>query len=464
MRRARWSAVAVSAAWLLAMALPAGATDLIDAWRAAQQHDLDYTAARAAQQASAAKRSQAAALWRPSVMLTGTAGVGGSDTSATGAQFSAPGLGTSTDVAFDTSVNRGALGRWALAASLPLLSRERDAQGRQLELSADVSDLEWQNAQQTLMLNTAQRYFDVVLASDSLRVLRQQQAAVEQALVETQDRFRLGDAPVTDTHEAAARSGAIAAQRLALETDLHLKQADIADATGMPPAAVQLLLPSREATPAEAQALEFWLSEAELRNPQLRMQITAVEVARQEAAKSSGVLSPSVELVAQVGRDRLSGSGDFGSASNRAGNRMIGVQLSVPLYTGGMRSARQQEALYGIEKAQAQADRTRQQVTQKTRAAWLGLTVGGGRVAALSQALVSSRSRLDATRLGRQVGDRTTLDLLNAENDAASAELTLLQARIELLMNRLRLAAVAGRLDEAWLQSVNASLHAPGGR
>jgi len=72
--------------------------------------------------------------------------------------------------------------------------------------------------------------------------------------------------------------------------------------------------------------------------------------------------------------------------------------------------------------------------------------------------------RLDATRLGRQVGDRTTLDLLNAENDAASAELTLWQARIDLLMNRLRLAALAGRLDETSLQSVNASLQAPGGR
>jgi len=56
------------------------------------------------------------------------------------------------------------------------------------------------------------------------------------------------------------------------------------------------------------------------------------------------------------------------------------------------------------------------------------------------------------------------MDLLNAENDAATAELTLLQARVELLMNRLRLGAAAGRLDEPWLQSVNASLQAPGGR
>ena len=78
---------------------------------------------------------------------------------------------------FNTSVTNGALGRWSIEARQPLLSRERQAQSRQLELSADVADLEWQNAQQTLMLTTAQRYFDVALTSESLRVLRQQQGA-----------------------------------------------------------------------------------------------------------------------------------------------------------------------------------------------------------------------------------------------------------------------------------------------
>lgn len=448
----------LAASALAGMAVPAAATDLIDAWRAAQQHDLDFAVSRAAQQSGAARRSQAGALWRPNVMLSGTAGVAGSDTAVNGAQFSAPGLGTSEGVAFNTSVNRGTLGRWALSASLPLISRERDAQGRQLLLSADVADLEWQEAQQTLMLTTAQRYFDVVLAADALRVLRQQQVAVNSALTETQDRFRLGDVPVTDTHEATARAEAITAQGLALETDLQLKQAAFADATGLQTNSVQWMTPGPNGIPASNQTLEFWVSESGARNFVLRMQLAAVEVATQEAAKSSGALSPSLDLVAQVGRERLSGSGDFGNASNSSGNRMIGLQLTVPLYTGGMRDAREQEALRGIDKARAQADRTRQQVVQQARTAWLGLTVGTGRIAALSQALVSTRSRLDATRLGHQVGDRTTLDLLNAENDAASAELTLMQARVEFLMNRLRLAAAAGRLDEAWLQSVNASL------
>jgi outer membrane protein len=443
---------------LLASAGFASAADLMDAWRAAQQHDLDYASSRATQQATATRRDQATALWRPMVTLSGTAGVAGAYSATHGAQFTTPGFGTSRDVEFKTSVNTGVLGRAAVSANLPLFNREREAQGRQLALSADSADLQWQEAQQTLMLNTAQRYFDVMLAAESLRVLRQQQAAVDLALKEMKDRFQLGDAPVTDTYEAAARSEAIAAQILAVETDLQLKQAAFIDATGFTPASLTPLRRAQEATRFDAKALDFWLSEAEARNPQVHMQDTAVEVAIQEAAKASAAYSPSVDLVAQAGYERLNGNGEFGNATNTAHNRLIGVQVALPLYTGGMRSARREEALRNIDKARAQAERTRQIVAQHARAAWLGLTVGTRRVAALTQALASSRSRLDATRLGRKVGDRTTLDLLNAENDAANAEFALLQARVELLTNRLRLGAAAGALDEAWLQSVNAEL------
>jgi len=132
--------------------------------------------------------------------------------------------------------------------------------------------------------------------------------------------------------------------------------------------------------------------------------------------------------------------------------------VTVPLYTGGYRNARQDEALHLVDKARADTERARQQVALQTRAAWLGLTVGARRVGALAEALQANRARLSATRLGRKVGDRTTLDLLNAENDTANAELALLQARVALLMDHLRLSALAGQLDEAALQAANDTL------
>ena len=451
-------AAVLSGALLLVVAQGAWAADLIDAWRAAQKNDLEFLAAQSARQAGEARREQGASVWRPSVQLTGTAGKASNSTTTTGAQFSAPGFGSAEGTSFDTSINNGNMTRWALEARQPLVSRERDARKRQLELSANMAELEWQSAQQALMLRTAERYFDAALAGESLRVLRRQQAAVERTTAEIRDRFRLGDVPVTDTHEAAARAEAVRADVLAAESQLQLKQAALADVTGLAPAELQGLAQPGAVVPQDMPPLAQWLAEAKGSNLQVRAQTAGTEVAQQEAAKYSALASPSLDLVAHVGQDRLNGNGDFGPASNNLNNAMIGVQLTVPLYSGGYRSARQDEALRLAEKAATEADLAAQQVALQTRAAWLGLTVGAARTAALAESLKATQSRLEATRVGREVGDRTTLDLLNAENDAARAELALLQARVSLLLDRLRLAALAGRLDEGQLQAVNASL------
>jgi outer membrane protein len=349
-------------------------------------------------------------------------------------------------------------------AHQPLISRERLARSRQLELSADISELDWQGARQTLMLNTAQSYFAVALAGESLRILQQQEAAIERELVETRDRHKLGDIPATDTYEASARVEAIKAQVLAAETDLQLKQLTLSDVTGLQPETMHMLVPASGSMPAEGRALNQWLSDAADRNLLLRAQLTRTKLATEESAKFSVAASPTIDLVAQIGQDRLSGSGDFGPAIVNSSNKMIGIQITVPIYTGGYRSARQDEALHLADKARADADRTRQQVVLQTRAAWLGLTVGAGRIASLAEALRANRARLDATRLGRQVGDRTTLDLLNAETDTANAEFALLQARVTFLMDRLQLSALAGQLDEAALQTVNATLRSSDNR
>ena len=100
---------------------PAGAVDLVDAWRAAQAHDPEFAAAQAARDAGQARREQGASLWRPTLQLSGAVGVGTNETSTTGARFSAPGFGTVDGASFDTSVTQGNLWRWSLQARQPLL-------------------------------------------------------------------------------------------------------------------------------------------------------------------------------------------------------------------------------------------------------------------------------------------------------------------------------------------------------
>lgn len=467
-------ALACSAA--LAAPSARAATDLLQAWQAAEQHDRAYAVARAAHAVAQPRRDQAAALWRPNVALTAAAGVGTHDSDVRGAQFAAPGLGTSNGVDFSTSVRGGTATRWALQASQPLYHPQRRAQQQQLGVQADQAELQWQAAQQALLLRTAQRYVDVAVAQEALAVVALQLQAVQRAATEAQDRYDLGSAPITDTHEARARLAALRAQQLAAHSALELKRRLLADSTGLAGAALVVQWPgdigsaaAAPATPATAtataaaaaaplRALAAWQQDADAANPDIRLQALAVDSARAEVLKHRRAAAPTLDLVAQAGQERLHGSGDFGRARNTSLNAMVGVQLNVPLWSGGMRSAKEGEALALQAQAEAQLEAVREQVAQQVHAAHLGLSVGAERVQALAEALAASRSRQGATQLGQEVGDRTLLDVLNADNDSAAARLALAQARSELLLDRLRLAQLAGQLHEQALRSAQQGL------
>jgi len=329
------AACATPAAW---------ATDLLQAWQAAQQNDRELAVARAAHGTAQPQRDQAAALWRPGVALTASAGLATNENEMRGAQFSAPGLGQSNGVNFATSVTGGTATRWALQASQPLINPVRSAQQQQLGLQADMTDLQWQAASQATMLRTAQRYFDVAVAQEALQVLDRQLEAVQKASTEAQDRYELGSLPITDTHEARARLAGLRAQRLAAQTDLDVKRRLLADSTGLPASSLAVQLPGNVLATAPRD-LTAWQSDAEATNPSLRMQALALDIAKAEAQKHSLRAATTVDLVAQAGQERLHGSGDFGNARNKSVNAMVGVQINVPLYTGGWRSAKQDEAL-----------------------------------------------------------------------------------------------------------------------
>ncbi|KAB2887482.1 MAG: transporter, partial [Burkholderiaceae bacterium] len=133
---------------------------------------------------------------------------------------------------------------------------------------------------------------------------------------------------------------------------------------------------------------------------------------------------------------------------NTASQYLVGVQVQIPLYTGGQRDAKLQEQLRLEDKARADLDSARLTIAQQTRGTWLQLQAGTARAQALEAAVRAAQLRLQATELGRQVGDRTTLELLQAQQDAMQAESNLLQHRATMAQLRLQLAALAGRLDE----------------
>lgn len=436
---------------------PAQALDLLQAWQAAQTHDAQLLAAQAAHGSAQPQREQARALWRPNLGLTASAGRGYGETQMQGAQFTAPGMGTHNGVDFGTSVTHGNATQVALQASQPLYNPERRAQQQQLSASADIGDLQWQAARQAAMLRTAQQYLDLAVAQEALRVLDQQLAAVDRTLAEAQERFDLGAAPITAVHEARAQQAQLQAQQLAAQTTLDVQRRQLHDTTGLPAADLAPHLPTTIAP--LAQALERWQEQAVAQNFTIRLQQRAVEAAQAEARKHRASAAPKLDLIAQAQQQRLSGRGDFGRhARNKDTQALIGVQLTVPLYTGGYRSAKAEETQAQAQAAEAQLAATQTLVAQQVHAAWLGEQTGVQQVRALEAALHASAARQDATRTGHAAGDRTVLDVLHADNDHAATVLALAQARSRLLLTQLQLAQLAGTLDETALQQASQSL------
>ena len=447
-----------SALLVAALCTPAAhALDLLQTWEQARQHDPQMQVVQATRSSVQAFEAQAQSLWRPVVMGSATVGAMSADTRTTGAQFAVGGQGPSTG-SFATSASAATSTRWSLQAKQALYSPERQAQQAQLQQAAGVAEWRADLAHQQFMLLTVQRYFQVLLADRQQQVLKNQHAAVQRSLTEARDRFAIGDLPVTDTHEAAARASGLQAQWLAADSELQMARQVLAESTRLPIEALKPQAPKTAEPVTASPSLDQVLVQVREANTGLRLKKAQWEVARQEVKKHEARGGVTLDLVAQAGRDRLSGDGDFGPASNTQSQQMLGLSMNLPLYTGGYRSAKLQEAVSAQAQAEAEYELAVQQTQQQARSVWLALQTGPARLSALQAAWKASTARLDATRLGRQVGDRTTLELLQAENDAAQTELAWLRAQTELLQTRLQLDALTGSLSVQSLQGLNAQL------
>lgn len=438
---------------------PANATSLIDVWREAQNRDPGFIASRYEQMAGEKRRDQGTSLWLPSINATALTGSMSYNTSTTGAQFYAPGMGTFNGANFNTSINNGFVNRYLIAASQSIYNRERLAQSRQLNLSADASNLGSQIAQQNLILLVAERYFDVLSAEEAIRLAKKQEEAIAKTRQQIEKRFKLGDASQTDFQEASERLDSVRVRMLDATNNLGVKRLALQDLFGSPVTMDKLNI-ALKADQLKIPALDVYLGKFKSQNIQLQILSVQEKVAREEAEKYGAIASPKLDAVAQTSKDNLSGSGNFGPATNTATNNyLVGLQLSIPLYTGGYRTAKQEESLLLIEKVKAEYAQSEQNLERTLRSIWFSLNSAKDKLAALNSAQKTGEARLSSTRLGYSNGSRTTLELLGAESDLIATDYALYMEKVNYLLNRLRLAALTGEISEQDLTLTNAHLN-----
>lgn len=461
--RGAWRLGVLLVAALGAEAARAGELTLDAAWQAAEQHDPALAAARAEWEAGRTQSAQARALWLPSLAAVGSAGRGTQEGETRGAAFAAPGFGNTTGVDFRTSVTGGTATRWGISAEQPLFDAARFASARELRAGARAADEQYRAARQEAILRTARSYFAVLDARSQVEALERLRSAAERSRATAQARYDAGDSPVTDLREAQAMADTIGVQQLDARSALTLAETTFHDLTGLEAAALAEVQPRAGSDAPVPEALDTWTRRALAGSPQLALQRIAGQRAAAEVTRYGLFLAPRISVVAQAGRESLRGDGDFGTASVTGRQASVALQASVPLFTGGMRSAQRQQARANERRASAELDAAALQVEQRTRAAWLGLGTAAARVQALQRLQASAGTRLDATRLGVENGGRTTLELLGAEGDFLRAVADFKHAQTQWLLAGMELAAVAGELDADEVAAVDRQLRLTGG-
>lgn len=439
---------------LLGVNLPAGANDLLETYHAAQGQDSVFAAARGAQQAGQEKLTQGRATLLPSVNITASSTYNNNEI-----QYNQPGApypsGTSR------FINSGA----AITLVQPLFRQNNWQAYTASELQVVQSEAQFRNAEQDLIIRSAQAYFDVLAAQDAVNLTAAQKTAIGEQLAQAKRNFEVGSATITDTLEAQARYDLVDAQAIAAQSNLEIKERGYQQLTNAMPKNLQPVGSAFKPEIPQPGDAEKWVEQAQLGNLQLAVAKAGAELADKEVVRNRGGHYPTLDLVGSYGKSKITpvGSGTFLNGNNALDTDQttsyVGVQLNVPLFQGGSTQSKWREAEANRDRANAELESTRRSVDLQTRQAYTGVVNGMSQVMALEQALKSSEKLLEASKLGHEVGVRTNLDVLNAQQQLFSTRRDLYQAKYNYLISRLKLKAAVGSLAEDELAAVNVALH-----
>ena len=434
---------------LAALGLPlasAQAIDLMGAYDHALSHDPSKLAADEAVAAGREKALQGDALLRPRVGLQ--AGVSRIDNHTS----------TTVPAAFSSIVpshSNGTVQQATLQLTQPLHDATARAEKAQLHQQTAMAETQFDQSRQDLAQRVAQTYFGVLLAEEALRVVQAEKAAIGQQRDRAQARFDVGRGKVTDLQEAQARYDQVLTKEIAARRTLDLRRAQFQETSGLPAEGLAQLAPGLVPMPPEPDDLTAWQVRGEDHNTAARVKRSELDVAKAEIEKHRLSGRPTLNLVASYTAQGQSGGLSPLATPDNERTALVGLQLNIPLYAGGALDSREREALARQRQAEQELAATRRDVRLQVQDAYLAVKTGVSRIASFSQSLVSARTALEATTLGRDVGTRTELDVLDAQQRVFAAELDLAQARFDYLLGRVRLAAATGELDEADLRVLN---------
>jgi len=337
---------------------------------------------------------------------------------------------------------------------------------RRADKTVAKAEADREAAQQDLVVRVGQRYFDVLAAEDRLTSTHANRQAISRQLEQAKQRFDVGLIAITDVQESQAAYDQAVADEIGAKRVLATAREFLREITGEYVAELSAPgdeFPMRTPNPASE---KDWVDLAMGQNLALVSSRLDEGLARDEISFRRNGHYPTVELVARTGRFERDGGGTAFldsapttaipfSMDRESDDDSIGIQVTVPIFSGGSTSSRVREAVYLHRAAREVLQRVTRETERSTRDSYLGVLSEMSRVEALEQAVASSRTALEATQAGFDVGTRTIVDVLDSQFTLYRSITLFYQARYDYLMNVLRLKQAAGSLQIQDLEAID---------
>jgi outer membrane protein len=333
------------------------------------------------------------------------------------------------------------------------------------ELVASRADTTYANAMQNLIVRTVTSYFNTLQAQDDLEFARAEKRAIERQLEQTKQRFEVGLTAITDVHEAQAQYDTSVAAEISAQNAVETNLEALREITGAYYQSLNVLNTlSFSASMPNPNDINNWLKLAEERNLQLLVANTSVDIAKYDIKSARAGHYPSVSLTANTS---TSDNGSFiistdgvATPAGRANTYGIGLNVSVPLYTGGRVTANVDSAKYSFIANSEERERIHRSVIRSVRSNYNDVKAAISRIKAFEQAVISAESALKATEAGFDVGTRTIVDVLNSTRNLFDARRNLSRVRYGYVTSMMSLKLAAGTLSEKDLSDIDQGLMA----
>ena len=435
---------------LLALALLSCATsswsmDLLQAYEAAKANDASIRASRAAADMGRERLPQARSQLLPSL----TASVGTNRNQLSSGVPNSLGQIQSSDTDYPSS-NR------TVSLRQPLFRAYQMAQYRQAQAQVDDTEASLAQEEQDLAVRVSGAYFEAMLTHEQLALVLAQRASYSTQLAAAKQALVGGSGTRTDVDEAQARLDMTVASEIEARQSIDYTLRQLQTLVNQPINGLSRLDLSRF-TLADPQPnqVESWIEKLELNNRHLQSLKAQVETARKEVDKAQSGHTPTLDAVVQWSRSQ---SENVLNVQSSYTNKAIGLQLNVPIYSGGYVNSTVRQALAGVERAEQLLEGGRRDLAVSVHKEFRGVTENMARIRALEQALRSADQLVLSNRKSLQAGSRTLMDVMNAEQQRMLTLRDLAQARFMYLISKVRLLALTGGADADAIAGINQAL------